>query len=543
MAKSVVIKILGDSSQFGKATKDVETKLGGFKSKLPGIAAAVGGAFAVDKIVDFGAASLEAAADDAKSQAVLQQTLKNTIGARKADVAAVEDQITKWMNATGVADDQLRPAYANLIRATHDTATANKDMGLALDIAAAKGIDVESVTKAMAKAHSGNVGALGKLGIATKDASGKTLTLDQVMQNASKTFGGSAKAAAETTAGKMARLKVQMGELQEKIGSALMPVVTKLADFFINNVVPAMESVAQWVQNHWPPVQEVITRVIGTIVGFVQDNWPKVQAAIEPVMEAIKTIIHTVLGVIRGIWQNFGGYIMRYIGIVFNNIKTIIQTVIGVIRGIIQVVTSLIKGDWSGVWNGIKKILSSVWEGIKGVIHNGIEAAKTILSAGWKAVKLVVTTVWDKLVDGISGAVDKIKGFFVGIWDGLKAGLKGVANWVIGGLESMVNKVVDLINVAIGGFNSIPLVPDIPKLPHASIPRLAKGGVVTSPTLALIGEAGPEAVVPLGSRKYLNDGGPTVVIQVQGSVITERDLMQLVRNELIKLKRQGFAAA
>lgn len=539
MSKSITIRILGDASQFGKATQEVQGKLGGLTSKLGAVAGAVGGAFAVGKIVDFGQASINAAADDAKSQALLQRTLQNTIGARKADVASVENQISKWQTAVGVADDELRPAYGNLIRATHDTGEANKEMGIALDIAAAKGLDVETVTNAMSKAHMGNIGALKKLGVVTTDASGKTLTLDQVMQNANKTFGGSAKAAAETTAGKMAKLKVQFGELEEKIGGALIPVVGKLADFFLTKVLPAGQALVGWIEDHWPPVQQVITNVVGSIVAFVQEHWPQVQAVVSSVMSAVQAIISTVSSVIMGIWENFGSYVLSYIETVWDNIKVVVTAAINIVRGIIKVVTSLIHGDWSGVWDGIKGILSAAWDGIKGIVSNGIKQAGAILGAGWTAIKLVVSAAWDGLVSAITGYVELVKSIYVGIWDGLGAGLKGVVNGIISGFEWMINHIIDLMNDAINLYNDIPLAPDVDTIGHVHVPRLAKGGVVSSPTLALIGERGPEAVVPLS---HFRGGGPAVNVTVQGSLISERDLIDKIAAALISRRRQGFAA-
>jgi hypothetical protein len=92
-----------------------------------------------------------------------------------------------------------------------------------------------------------------------------------------------------------------------------------------------------------------------------------------------------------------------------------------------------------------------------------------------------------------------------------------VFNGVISAFETAINFAVRGLNGLIRAANKVPFV-DIPQISEISIPRLAKGGIVTSPTLALIGEAGPEAVVPLSGRNAQQaglalGGGPAVNIE------------------------------
>jgi SLT domain-containing protein len=89
------------------------------------------------------------------------------------------------------------------------------------------------------------------------------------------------------------------------------------------------------------------------------------------------------------------------------------------------------------------------------------------------------------------------------MWNGLKAGasgvlgfVKGIFNGVIGALESGINSAISGVNSAIKLFNRLP-GPDVGTIGNVSLPRLAQGGLITSPTLAMVGEAGPEAVIPL----------------------------------------------
>jgi hypothetical protein len=130
-------------------------------------------------------------------------------------------------------------------------------------------------------------------------------------------------------------------------------------------------------------------------------------------------------------------------------------------------------------------------------------------------------------------------------------GINAIVNTVIGFFAGMVNAAIGAVNAIISAYNSIPLLPDIPKAPTVpvpqlggqapsavvakKIPRLAEGGIVSSPTLALIGEAGPEAVVPLDR---MNTGGG-VTVNVTGGLATSAEIGQAVVNALRAYSRSA----
>lgn len=198
----------------------------------------VAGALATGAIVNFGKAMVDAALQDEAAQRKLAVSLKNTTDATDAQVAATEDFITKTMMSTGVLDDNLRPALATLVRATEDTAQAQDLLGISIDASIGLGKDLETVSIAVAKAQNGNVSALGRLGIATKDAEGNTLSFDEVMKNMAATFGGQAAAAMDTAEGKMRLATIAFDEAKETIGAALLPTLSQLAEA----VVPIIEA-------------------------------------------------------------------------------------------------------------------------------------------------------------------------------------------------------------------------------------------------------------------------------------------------------------
>ena len=217
------------------------------------------------------------AAEDEKAQAILAKTLKNTAGATDAQVAAIERYISKTGAATGVTDDEMRPALANLVRATKDVGKAQDLMGLAMDVSAGTGKDLSAVTMALAKAQNGSVGGLAKLGIATKDASGKTKSFDQITKDLAATFKGQAAAAADTTAGKWARIKLIWSEAGESIGSKLLPVLGKLSTWILEEVVPALERFGAYLDENRFKIALFFVGIAEAVTGLVKTFGPAIK--------------------------------------------------------------------------------------------------------------------------------------------------------------------------------------------------------------------------------------------------------------------------
>lgn len=178
--------------------------------------------------------SIKAAVEDSAAQAILAKTLQNVTGATDSQVAAIEKQISVMSLATGVADDELRPAFASLVRVTQDMTTANEGLQLAMDISAGTGKDLASVSDALAKAYGGNYKALGLLSPELKAMIKSGASLDEVMAALSKTFDGQAAVAAGTAQGQFKRLNVALDEAKESIGMALLPAVMAVLPFLIS---------------------------------------------------------------------------------------------------------------------------------------------------------------------------------------------------------------------------------------------------------------------------------------------------------------------
>ena len=145
--------------------------------------------------------------------------LRTATGATEGQIKATEDFILQTSLATGVADDQLRPAMQRLAVSTKDTEEAQRLLGLALDISKGRGLDLEQVANALGRAQDGNTASLGRLGLGLSKAELSTLSFTEIQTKLSDLYGGAAATNAETFQGKIDRLKVGFDEAKE-IGRA-----------------------------------------------------------------------------------------------------------------------------------------------------------------------------------------------------------------------------------------------------------------------------------------------------------------------------------
>jgi len=327
-SRTLKLSILADVDDLKKKLDTGSKEVEGFGGKMEkfgkvaaaafAAAAAAAAAYAVKLAVD----GVKAAIEDEAAQARLAKALQNVTGATEKQIAAVEEQILKTSLATGVADDQLRPALQRLATATGSVQKSQELLTLALDISAATGKSVEAVSNALGKAYEGNTGALGRLGIGLSTAEIKTLGLDGTMQQLAETFGGQATVQANTFEGQIQRLKVGFDEAKESVGAALLPTLKNLLDYFINTVIPKF---IEFKDTAMKPVTEAIERnkeALNTLWRFIKDF--------------VVPILINNLGSALGFIGKVAGGILDVIGAVVKGIQSAVGFAIDAINGLIR---------------------------------------------------------------------------------------------------------------------------------------------------------------------------------------------------------------
>jgi hypothetical protein len=196
---------------------------GAMSAAMIGMGAAAGYA-----ALRMGTEMVNAALEDQKSMEALNTTLDNM--GFGATATSVEAFIDSTQRATGVADDQLRPAFDRLVRSTHDVVDAQKALDLVLNIAQGTGKSVEAVAAAWGKALDGNTSSLSKLGLGLDAATVKSGDMQAITAAASTMFAGQAANAANTYKGQIDRLNISIDEAKETLGYAFLRTIDKLND-------------------------------------------------------------------------------------------------------------------------------------------------------------------------------------------------------------------------------------------------------------------------------------------------------------------------
>ena len=226
----MVIKVPIIVSYNNKGTKQAVKGIGGLEKsfKKMGLASKLSFAAATTAVTAFTKKAVTAALEESKAVAVLNKSLDN-LGLAFASTG-INAYIDSLQRATGVSEDLLRPAFGRLIRSTNDLGKAQQLLALSLDIAASTGKSVDQVAASLSKAYLGQNAALGRLGVGLSKAEIATSNFEQIQAKLTTLFAGSAKAAADTYAGSMAKLQIAAKEASETIGFALIDGIQRLGD-------------------------------------------------------------------------------------------------------------------------------------------------------------------------------------------------------------------------------------------------------------------------------------------------------------------------
>ena len=231
-----------------KGFKQAETALGKLNKSVKNLAGTFGLALSGAALVSYSKKAIKAFADDEKAARSLSLALANTGNAFAA--IGVEKFIGDLQRATGVLDDNLRPAFRTLLTATGDVKKSQDGLALALDIAAGTGKDLGAVSSALAKAYGGQTTALSRLGAGLSKATLESGDLDLITSELTKKFSGQALAAAEGYAGQMAKLTVASENAKEIIGKDLLDAMARISGKDgIGGATTAMEGFATEVGN------------------------------------------------------------------------------------------------------------------------------------------------------------------------------------------------------------------------------------------------------------------------------------------------------
>lgn len=578
------------SSAFRKGGKEADSfgkrLRGGAGSGLKMLGLGVAGA-AIAVGVGLGAA-LKGTVGDAlqaeESQKRLDAALRN-VGATSAGLRGKIDAANASLsNLSGFDDEDLQNAFSDLVRTTGDASGSLKEYGLIADLARAKNIPLASASKVIGRVMTGNTGILKRYGIQLR----KGATTQEALAAMQKKFGGAAAAYGKTTQGSIDRARVAFGNIKETIGAALLPAVAAAGNAFAGfaaRYIPVVQAklaqVSAWISAHWPQIKAVlisawsayaayfngVVRPIlsaaiayaSRLVSYIVAHWPQIRATALAVFAAVRAYVMStfvplaqaiinrarqVVSFIVAHWPQ----IRAVIGRVMRALAPIVRAALAVVKGVIQTITAVINGDWSRAWAKVKQTLAATWALIKATIRAAAAGVYTAMAYvghyAMNGIVSIVKAIPDKVGGFISAAASSARdkagdlydaGVTLGssLLDGIKSMLGSLGTWVADQVRSAVNGLIGRAKSAFTfSLSTGPLgghfgIPDSITIGPPSIPFLGDGGIVRRPTLAVVGEAGPEAVVPLGRGGF---GGDTYIItHVHGTILDADGVLDVIR--------------
>jgi phage-related protein len=378
----------------------------------------------------------------------------------------------------------------------------------------------------------------------------------------------------------------RMNEAMAALGETMQPILTAFTELgatLLEKLQPVIQDLAE---NHLDSIKSVLESVgeaIGTVISWIVDNWEFIGtiAGVIAGISAALTVVSTVMGVVNAVmavspvtWIITGivAAVAALVAVIvlcvkhWDEIKEIAVKVWDKIKEVWEKVATWfdekviqpIVEFFTGLWNKIKEIFGSVkdwfsekflgaWEGIKQAFSVFVDyfkmcwenvkaifsVVKNVLSGNFKDAWEGIKQIFSNVSTFFKGVFDKITGIFSNIGEKIGSAIKGAVskaiNTVLSTAVSIINGFIGAINTAISLINAIPGV-NISKLKKLSVPQLAKGGIVDTATLAVIGERGKEAVMPLENNTEWMDvlakrlqpqGNTPIILQVDGKTFAE----------------------
>ena len=478
-----------------------------------------------------GAKLIEMSEQQAKAEQKLVAIYKNRMGATRGAANATME-LASALQRQGVIGDEVTLAGAQQL-ATYAKypETINKLLP-AMDnwLAQEKGLaatqeDAESKAKILGKALNGNVGALGRLGIKLTEAQQEILKTGTEEQKAAvitdalnSKFGGMNNELAKTDAGKIQQAKMALGDMGEEIGAILLPAVADLVSWFQDNLLPKIQAFIDFMKEH-PQIATFALALAGIV------------AVAGPLLMFIGSLIGMLGSLVT---------ITTALDVAMAPIVAVILAVVAAIAAAIAIGVLLYK-NWDKIKAKaieIKTKIAETWTNIKKSIFNTVKPIVQKTVASFQQLKAKVTSIFSAVKNAITHPIETAKNI-----------LKRVVDKIKGFFRFKVPKPhvpIPHFSIKPAGWKLSDLLKG--KIPSLGIKWYAQGGIFDSPTIAGIGEAGPEAIVPLNKLwdkldNIANAGGNPIVVNVYGSDnMSVSELATAVEQKLIQMQRRRSAA-
>ena len=350
-----------------------------------------------------------------------------------------------------------------------------------------------------------------------------------------------------------------LGSIADLVGAVydkLEPLITFIIEKIINELAPSIKRIGDELKTFFDTVSDIVSGVIDIIKGIIDVITGIINGDMSKIIEGFSSIFNGVLEIVVAIFKSLLNLIINILTNIWNTIISTFQSawdgITNILGGAGEWFANTFQGAWDGVvnifsnlgpwfserWSDVTNALSNIgawftdmfqkaWTGLTNVfsglgnwfagrwndVTNALANVATWFGSIFTSAYNAVVNAFSNIGSFFSGVWSTVKNIFVGAGQAVGSAVGGAfrsaVNAVLGTIENVVNGFIGMINGVIGLINKIPGV-SLGGIGYVSLPRLARGGIVDSPTVAMIGEAGKEVVMPLENTGFLQTMGRIV---------------------------------
>ena len=420
-----------------------------------------------------GSKLIEMANKQSEAEQKLAEIYKSRMGVGKKAVQSTLDLASAEQKAGVIGDEVQIAAAQQLATYAKYPSTVNTMLPAINDLLVQqKGLnatqeDASALANLFGKAMMGQTGALKRAGISFTSAQEEVLKYGTEEEKAAtiaevvnQNVGDMNEAFAKTDAGKIQQAKNALGDMGEQIGAVLLPAVADLVSWFQANLMPKLEQLIGFLQQHpaiakfalaFAAVSAVLgplIMVVGTLInaiGTIITIAPAVGGAFSVMLGPVGIAIGVIAGLVAAfvilwkksdkfrnffinLWENIKKIVAKVLPVikkvimtVFNALKVYFTTLFKIYKTIFTTAWNVIKTVVSTVVNVVKKVITTVFNALKTYFTTLFKIYKTIFTTAWNVIKTVVTTVVNTIKAVVTKVFGAIKSFITTVWTGIKS--------------------------------------------------------------------------------------------------------------------------
>lgn len=354
---------------------------------------------------------------------------------------------------------------------------------------------------------------------------------------------------------KTVELNNKFFELAQTLSKYLYPVLEFLVDTFFKLLGPVFNFLAQifiitfdLITKLVGDIAELLSGIVDIIEGLVTGDFSKIQEGISEIVDALISFLKNASDAVYGIT-------FTALKALWDLIKAVFQIIIDLIANspIVELFTTVFQGAWDGIvaiFSGLGTWFSERWSDVTNALSNVSPWFTDMFQRAWNGLTNIFSglgswfagrwsdvtnalanvatwfgSIFSSAYNAVTNAFSSIGSFFSGVWATVQSifvnagqsvgsavggAFRSAVNAVLGTIENVVNGFIGMINGVLNVVRRLPGLGWVGSIGYVSLPRLARGGIVDSPTVAMIGEAGKEVVMPLENTGFLQTMGRIV---------------------------------